>query len=119
MPKKVLSVADALQKDAEKRPNRAPSVRLRVLPNQKGYYGYPVPGIIGEGIEFNHRIADLQIFKKGMLNYGGKPVQTITVGAIVYALPAWCEDAKEPSSMVPKEDVDETFALADAESSEM
>ena len=71
MPPKVASVADALKKEAEKRGGHGalpPSVRLRVLPNQKGYYGHPVPGIIPEGVEFNHRISELQVYKKGMLN---------------------------------------------------
>ena len=121
MPPKVASVADALKREAEKRPNlRAPSVRLRA--KEKGYYGHPVPGIIEAGVEFNHRLAELEVYvepKKGekvRTNYGGKPFQCVTVAGTKYILPAWCEDAKQPSSLVEKEEVDETFALADTAS---
>jgi hypothetical protein len=157
MPPKAASVAAQMKKEAESRPNREPTVRLRVLPNEKGFYGYPVASIITEGVEFNHRIKDLEVFKPGMKNYGGKQMRTITIPCspqalaankaeyeaelariekmpeaqraetkklaqanktaadkgTVYCLPAWCESAKDPSSMIPKEEVDETFAMVD------
>ena len=121
MPPKALSVAAQMKKEADAKPNREPTVRLRVLPNEKGFYGYPVASIITEGVEFNHRIKDLELSvepKKGekpRTNYGGKPMRTVEIKGVTYCLPAWCESAKDPSSMIPKEEVDETFALVDDE----
>ena len=117
---KVASVAEAMRREDEKRKVKGPVPVVKLRAIARGQYGHPVSSIIDPPTEFKFRVQDLELYKKGMTYYGGVKVKTMTIEGKVYALPAWCEDAGQPSSLIEKdEDDDDTFVLADHPDAEM
>ncbi|HEY2851137.1 MAG TPA: hypothetical protein VGI97_14760 [Gemmatimonadaceae bacterium] len=100
---KVANVAEAMQREVARDKKVGPTVKVRAI--RKGFYGYPLADVRDPGTEFRMRVADLlpydEAVKKGKngKNYLGHVIKFVKVGKDKYALPTWCEDANEPSSL--------------------
>ena len=115
---KVANVGEAMRKHAAQQKKGGPTVLVRAI--VRGYYGYPLSDTKEPGVEFRMRISDLKPLaevldaakKRGKSgrHYNGRAILSIEHEGKSYALPTWCEDAKQPSSVV-----DETVEPQDAD----
>ena len=105
---KVANVGEAMRKHAATQKRGGPTVLVRAI--VRGYYGYPLSDTKEPGTEFRMRISDLKPLdevmkasekrgKKGR-HYNGRPILSVKFDGKEYALPTWCEDAAQPSTVV-------------------